>query len=173
MTESFLTQEASQKRQHVERRSPSRNPLWFRRRDRNHQNPNRRDHSSLTRLHNLNEETKSTNSAKILRGFRDMMEFNIVFISRKANAVQTLIDENRRTGSCVDMTRVSITNGVRVKLRETMSEFHRFRERIFAEYIEDGSTFLATGEDPSNEDMEKMISGNGLVMTFEVKPDMG
>ncbi|CAN6807474.1 unnamed protein product [Brassica oleracea] len=92
-----------------------------------------------------------------------MMEFNIVFISRKANAVQTLIDENRRTGSCVDMTRVSITNGVRVKLRETMSEFHRFRERIFAEYIEDGSTFLATGEDPSNEDMEKMISGNGLV----------
>ncbi|KAH0908136.1 hypothetical protein HID58_031457 [Brassica napus] len=56
----------------------------------------------------LIEETKSTNSAKILRGFRDRMEFNIVSISRKANAVKTLIDaiepENRRTGSCVDMT---------------------------------------------------------------------
>ncbi|CAF1714928.1 unnamed protein product [Brassica rapa subsp. trilocularis] len=67
------------------------------------------------------------------------MEFNIVSISRKANAVKTLIDaiepENRRTGSC-DMTRVSITNGVRTKLRETMSEFHRFRERIVAEYTE-------------------------------------
>ncbi|KAF3514402.1 hypothetical protein F2Q69_00001646 [Brassica cretica] len=83
------------------------------------------------------------------------MEFNIVSISRKANAVKTLIDaiepENRRTGSCVDMTRVSITNG-RISEREVL--------------------FLAIVEDPSKDDMEKMISGNG-VMTFEVKPDMG
>ena len=87
-------------------------------------------------LKNLNEETKSTHSAKILRGLRDRMESNIVAISRKANAVKTLIEaietENQKSGSCVDRTRVSITNGVRAKLRETMSEFHRLRERIFA-----------------------------------------
>ncbi|KAF8100144.1 hypothetical protein N665_0230s0028 [Sinapis alba] len=129
-------------------------------------------------LKNLNEETKSTHSAKILRGLRDRMESNIVSISRKANAVKTLIDaietENRKSGSCVDRTRVSITNGVRAKLRETMNEFHRLRERIFAEYREDlkRKYFLATGEEPSNEDMEKMISGDGLVKTFEVKPEM-
>ncbi|CAH8303680.1 unnamed protein product [Eruca vesicaria subsp. sativa] len=129
-------------------------------------------------LENLNEETKSTHSAKILRGLRDRMESNIVSISRKANAVKTLIDaiekENRKSGSCVDRTRVSITNGVRAKLRETMSEFHRLRERIFAEYREDlkRKYFLATGEEPSNEDMDKMISGDGLVKTFEVKPEM-
>ncbi|CAG7900644.1 hypothetical protein BRARA_G00197 [Brassica rapa] len=129
-------------------------------------------------LKNLNEETKSTHSAKILRGLRDRMESNIVAISRKANAVKTLIEaietENQKSGSCVDRTRVSITNGVRAKLRETMSEFHRLRERIFAEYREDlkRKYFLATGEEPSNEDMEKMISGDGLVKTFEVKPEM-
>ncbi|KAJ0254287.1 Syntaxin-112 [Hirschfeldia incana] len=129
-------------------------------------------------LKSLNEETKSTHSAKILRGLRDRMESNIVAISRKANAVKTLIDaietENRKSGSCVDRTRVSITNGVRARLRETMSEFHRLRERIFAEYREDlkRKYFLATGEEPSDEDMEKMISGDGLVKTFEVKPEM-
>ncbi|KAG2323402.1 hypothetical protein Bca52824_016615 [Brassica carinata] len=129
-------------------------------------------------LKNLKEETKSTHSAKILRGLRDRMESDIVSISRKANAVKTLIDavetENRKSGSCADRTRVAITNGVRAKLRETMSEFHRLRERIFAEYREDlkRKYFLATGEEPSDEDMEKMISGDGLVKTFEVKLEM-
>ncbi|EOA31097.1 hypothetical protein CARUB_v10014250mg [Capsella rubella] len=142
----------------------------------------------LLDLQNLNEETKSTHSTKILRGLRDRMESNIVTISRKANRVKTLIETleksnvaNRtsfKEGSCVDRTRTSITNGVRAKLRDTMSEFHRLRERIFADYREDlkRKYFLATGEEPSNEDMEKMISGSrtgpGLVKTFEVKPEM-
>ncbi|KAF8118239.1 hypothetical protein N665_0005s0008 [Sinapis alba] len=125
----------------------------------------------LLELKHLNEETKSTHSAKILRGLRDRMESNIVAVSRKANTAKTLIDAvetaNRRSGTCVDRTRVSITNGVRAKLRETMSEFHRLKEMIFADYREDlkRKYFLATGEEPSNEDMEKF----GL---FEVKPEM-
>ncbi|XP_019090802.1 PREDICTED: syntaxin-112-like [Camelina sativa] len=142
----------------------------------------------LLDLQNLNEETKSSHSAKILRGLRDRMESNIVTISRKANRVKTLIEAleksnvaNRasfKEGSCVYRTRTSITNGVRAKLRDTMSEFHRLRERIFADYREDlkRKYFLATGEEPSNEDMEKMISGSGsgsdLVKTFKVRPEM-
>ncbi|KAJ0241947.1 Syntaxin [Hirschfeldia incana] len=125
----------------------------------------------LLELQNLNEETKSTHSAKILRGLRDRMESNIVAVSRKANAAKTLIDAietaNRRSGSCTERTRVSVTNGVRAKLRETMSEFRRLREMIFADYREDlkRKYFLATGEEPSSEDVEKF----GL---FEVKPEM-
>ncbi|WZZ43819.1 syntaxin-112-like [Brassica napus] len=131
----------------------------------------------LLELQNLNEETKSTHSAKILRGLRDRMESNIVAVSRKANTAKALIDAvetaNRRNGSCADRTRVSITNGVRAKLRETMGEFHRLREMVFADYREDlkRKYFLATGDEPSNEDVEKMISG-GLVKTFEVKAEM-
>ncbi|RID59265.1 hypothetical protein BRARA_F02506 [Brassica rapa] len=131
----------------------------------------------LLELQNLNEETKSTHSAKILRGLRDRMESNIVAVSRKANTAKALIDavetENRRSGSCTDRTRVAITNGVRAKLRETMGEFHRLREMIFADYREDlkRKYFLAIGEEPSDEDVEKMISG-GLVKTFEVKAEM-
>ncbi|CAN8271186.1 unnamed protein product [Cochlearia groenlandica] len=123
----------------------------------------------LLDLQTLNEETKSTHSNKILRGLRDRMESNIVSISRKANNVKTLIESldkrnvankaSFKEGSCVDRTRVSITNGLRSKLRDTMSEFHRLRERIFADYREDlkRKYFLATGEEPSNQDMEKMI----------------
>ncbi|CAA7022148.1 unnamed protein product [Microthlaspi erraticum] len=137
----------------------------------------------LLDLQNLNEETKSTHSAKILRGLRDRMESNIVSISRKSNAVKTLIETleksnaaNRasfKEGSSVDRTRVTITNGVRAKLRDTMSEFHRLRERIFADYREElkRKYFLATGEEASDDDMEKMISG-GFVKTFEVRPEM-
>ncbi|KAF3543869.1 hypothetical protein DY000_02005560 [Brassica cretica] len=131
----------------------------------------------LLELQNLNEETKSTHSAKILRGLRDRMESNIVAVSRKANTAKALIDAvetaNRRSGSCEDRTRVSITNGVSAKLRETMGEFHRLREMIFADYREDlkRKYFLATGDEPSNEDVEKMISGE-LVKTFEVKAEM-
>ncbi|CAN6968820.1 hypothetical protein Bca4012_005259 [Brassica carinata] len=131
----------------------------------------------LLELQNLNEETKSTHSAKILRGLRDRMESNIVAVSRKANTAKALIDAvetaNRRSGSCEDRTRVAITNGVRAKLRETMGEFHRLREMIFADYREDlkRKYFLATGDEPSDEDVEKMISG-GLVKTFVVKPEM-
>ncbi|CAF2088397.1 BnaA06g25340D [Brassica napus] len=132
----------------------------------------------LLELQNLNEETKSTHSAKILRGLRDRMESNIVAVSRKANTAKALIDavetENRRSGSCTDRTRVAITNGVRAKLRETMGEFHRLREMIFADYREDlkRKYFLAIGEEPSDEAMEKMMISGGLVKTFEVKAEM-
>ncbi|XP_048590969.1 syntaxin-112-like [Brassica napus] len=132
----------------------------------------------LLEVQNLNEETKSTHSAKILRGLRDRMESNIVAVSRKANTAKALIDavetENRRSGSCTDRTRVAITNGVRAKLRETMGEFHRLREMIFADYREDlkRKYFLAIGEEPSDEAMEKMMISGGLVKTFEVKAEM-
>ncbi|CAN8257709.1 unnamed protein product [Cochlearia groenlandica] len=123
----------------------------------------------LLDLQTLNEETKSTHSNKILRGLRDRTESNIVSISRKSNTVKTLIETLEKSnvlnkarfkeGSCVDRTRVSVTNGLKAKLRDTMSEFRRLRERIYEEYREDlkRKYFLATGEEASNEDIEKMM----------------
>ncbi|XP_010531042.1 PREDICTED: syntaxin-112 [Tarenaya hassleriana] len=141
----------------------------------------------MLNLQNLNEETKSTHSTKILRGLRDRMESDIFAISRKANTVKTRLESldkinisNRevsrafKEGSCVDRTRTSITNGLRVKLRDMMNDFRSLRERIFADYKEDlkRKYFLATGEEPSNEAIDRMISGSGSVRTFEVNPEM-
>ncbi|KAL6346298.1 hypothetical protein AAG906_033094 [Vitis piasezkii] len=91
-------------------------------------------------LHNLNEETKSTHSAKVLRGLRDRMDSNALTILRKAKVVKARLEaidksnvrnrrisEAYREGSPVDRTRISVTNGLRSKLRDMMNNFHSLR----------------------------------------------
>ncbi|KAK6924381.1 Syntaxin, N-terminal domain [Dillenia turbinata] len=141
----------------------------------------------LLDLQNLNEETKSTHSAKVLRGLRDQMESNTVSILRKANIIKAKLEaldrsniENRRIlfqyreGSAVDRTRISVTNGLRVKLREMMSDFHSLRQRILSGHKEDLKRryFMATGNEPTEEVMSKMVSGSLRVQVFEEKNDL-
>ncbi|KAK4393692.1 syntaxin [Sesamum angolense] len=103
----------------------------------------------LIDLQNLNEETKSTYSAKILRGLRDRMDSDMVAVLRKAKVVKTRLEvldksnvANRRIslayaeGSAVDRTRVSTTNGLRAKLKDIMNGFQALREKIMSDYKE-------------------------------------
>ncbi|KAK1587946.1 hypothetical protein Q3G72_018538 [Acer saccharum] len=133
-------------------------------------------------LQNLNEGTKSTHSAKLLRGQRDRMESNTVSVLRKAkivkarlealdksNVTNRAISHDFREGSSVDRTRISVTNGLRVKLRDLMNDFQSLREKIWSDYKKDLKRryYNATGEEPSEEVIEKMISGGGKVQTFD------
>jgi len=135
-------------------------------------------------LQNLNEESKSTHSAKVLRGLRDRMESDIVAVLRKAKIVKARLESldrsnisNRRVselykeGSPIDRTRISVTNGSRVKLREIMNEFQILRQKILSDYKNDLKRryYTATGEEPSEEEIENMISGGGGVQMFEGK----
>lgn len=135
-------------------------------------------------LQNLNEESKSTHSAKVLRGLRDRMESDIVAVLRKAMIVKARLESldrsnisNRRVselykeGSPIDRTRISVTNGSKVKLREIMNEFHILRQKILSDYKNDLKRryYTATGEEPSEEEIENMISGGGGVQMFEGK----
>jgi len=132
-------------------------------------------------LQNLNEESKSTHSAKVLRGLRDRMESDIVAVLRKAKIVKARLESldrsnisNRRVselykeGSPIDRTRISVTNGSRVKLREIMQIL---RQKILSDYKNDLKRryYTATGEEPSEEEIENMISGGGGVQMFEGK----
>ncbi|XWS45439.1 hypothetical protein CRYUN_Cryun15aG0136900 [Craigia yunnanensis] len=138
-------------------------------------------------LQYLNEETKSTHSAKVLRGLRDRMESNTVSILRKAKIVKARLESldrsnvtNRRLseayqeGTCVDRTRMSITNGLRVKLREMMNDFQALREKILSDYKEDLKRryYNATGELPSEDMLEKVVSGGEKVQLFSEKVEM-
>ncbi|OMO56939.1 hypothetical protein CCACVL1_26153 [Corchorus capsularis] len=139
-------------------------------------------------LQTLNEETKSTHSAKVLRGLRDRMEADAVSILRKAKIVKARLESldksnitNRRIseaykeGTCVDRTRILITNGLRVKLREMMNEFQGLREKILSDHKEDLKRryYNATGEFPTEEVIEKMVSGSGdKVQLFAEKVGM-
>ncbi|XWS42079.1 hypothetical protein CRYUN_Cryun17cG0138100 [Craigia yunnanensis] len=138
-------------------------------------------------LQTLNEDTKSTHSAKILRGLRDRMESDTVSIIRKAkivkarlesldrsNATNRRLSEAYKEGTCVDRTRISITNGLRVKLREMMNDFQALRENILLDHKEDLKRryYNATGELPSEDVLEKVISGSGKVQLFAEKVEM-
>ena len=144
----------------------------------------------LSDLQTLNEEAKSTHSTKILRGLRDRMDSDVVAILRKVRIVKTRLEnldqsnaKNRkvsdayREGSPVDRTRISVTNGLRVKLREMMNNFQSLRDKIVEDHKEDlrRKYYCTTGELPSEEVIEKMVSGAMKVEMFEGKTevDMG
>ncbi|CAA0839550.1 Syntaxin-112 [Striga hermonthica] len=139
-------------------------------------------------LQSLNEETKSTHSAKILRGLRARMESDMYSVLRKAQIVKTRLESldksnlaNRNMsvkyaqGSAVDRTRISTTNGLRAQLRDLMNGFRALREKIVSDY-KDGLKrryFNATGECPTEEIIEKMMaSRNGAVEVFENRADI-
>lgn len=54
----------------------------------------------------------------------------------KSNVSNCRISVAYREGSTVDQTRVSVTNGLRVKLREMMNDFQLMPKRILLDYKE-------------------------------------
>lgn len=133
-------------------------------------------------LQDLNEETKSAHSPKVLRGLRDRINSDMVSVLRKAKVIKgrlELLDQSNvanrsesdayKKGSPIDRTRISVTNGLRIKLRDMMNDFQSLREKIMADHKEGLKKryYSATGEQPSEEVMEKMISGNLQVKAFE------
>lgn len=138
----------------------------------------------LIDLQGLNEESKITHSAKILRGIRDRMDSNMVSVLRKGKVVKARLESldksnkaNRKIrveyaeGSAVDRTRISTTNGLRIKLKDIMCGFQELRETILSDYKESlrRRYYNATGEVPSEEVIETMVSGNGKVEIFGAK----
>ncbi|KAG6432918.1 hypothetical protein SASPL_104508 [Salvia splendens] len=133
----------------------------------------------LLHLQHLNEETKSNQSSKILRGFRDQINSDMVTVLRKAKSIKSRLESldksnvaNRslsaeyRQGSHVDRTRTGVTHGLRIKLKEMMNDFQCLRERIVEEHREGVKARYcsATGEEPSDEMVEKMILDGGVVV---------
>ncbi|XP_034680905.1 syntaxin-112-like [Vitis riparia] len=141
----------------------------------------------LLDLQDLNEESKSTHSAKVLRGLRDRINSDMVTILRKAKNIKARLGsldqsniDNRsisaayKEGSPIDRTRMSVTNGLRIKLRDMMNDFQSLRDQIVKDHKEclKRRYFNATGEEPSEEVVEKMILGGGQVNVFDGKADL-
>lgn len=138
----------------------------------------------LTDLQSLNEETKSTHSAKVVRGLRDRMDSDMVSVLRKANNVKVMLEaldkaninnrkasDNFKEGSSIDRTRVSVTNGLRTKLKDMMNDFLSLREQIVSDYKDclRRRYFNANGVDPSDEIIERMLSGSVQLDVFNGK----
>ncbi|KAK6121437.1 hypothetical protein DH2020_044813 [Rehmannia glutinosa] len=131
----------------------------------------------LIDLQDLNEETKSAQSSKILRGLRDRINSDMVMVLRKAKIIKTRlesldksnIDDNR---SHIFRTRISVTNGLRIKLKDMMNDFQCLRDKIVCDHKEGLKKRYESihGEQPSDETIEKMVSDNGIV--FEGKGEI-
>ncbi|CAI9764378.1 unnamed protein product [Fraxinus pennsylvanica] len=140
----------------------------------------------LLNLQDLNEEVKSAQSYKILRSLRDRTNSDMVTLLRKARIIKTrleLLDKSNvvnrsvstyKEGSPVDRTRISVTHGLRVKLKDLMNDFQSLREQIVSEHKEGlrRKYYSVTGEKPSEEMIEKMLSGGEPVQIFEGKEDL-
>ncbi|XVE49034.1 hypothetical protein DITRI_Ditri01bG0049500 [Diplodiscus trichospermus] len=130
----------------------------------------------LLDLQDLKQEAKTTHSAKVLRGIRDRRNSDMVTVLEKARNIKSRLEsldhsniENRNVsmafneGSHVDRTRVSVTNGLRCKLREMMIDFQSLREQIVEDHKQGLKRryYNVTGEELSEEMAEKMSSGSG------------
>lgn len=141
----------------------------------------------LIDLQDLKEESRSTHSAKFLKGIRDRINSDMVTILRKAKKIKSRLESldqsnvaNRRLskaykeGSSVDRTRVSVTNGLRVKLRDMMHDFQALRENILKDHKEGLKRryYNATGEHPTEEMIERMILRGEKERVFEGKAEL-
>jgi syntaxin 1B/2/3 len=92
---------------------------------------------------------------------------------QKSNIANRIISECYKEGSPIDRTRVSVTNGLKVKLRDMMNDFQSLRDKIVLDHKEDLKRryYTVTGEVPSDEVMDKMISGSLKVEFLAGKTD--
>ncbi|KAL4199185.1 hypothetical protein AMTRI_Chr03g49920 [Amborella trichopoda] len=99
----------------------------------------------LRNLKDVDGEMKSVHDSNPLKFLRERMDLDMVSVLKRARAIKARLElldrsnaDNRRLygykeGGSVDRTRVSVTNGLRKKLRDIMKEFQSLREKIVAE----------------------------------------
>ncbi|XP_071692241.1 syntaxin-112-like [Rutidosis leptorrhynchoides] len=120
----------------------------------------------LLDLQTLNEEIKSAHSAKIIRGLRDQMESDMIAVLRKANVVRARLEclessTTHKENTAVERARVSVTNGLIVKLKKMMNDFQELRNKIVSDHEEylKRRFYNETGEYPKEGLIETMVSG--------------
>ncbi|XP_051145581.1 syntaxin-112-like [Andrographis paniculata] len=136
----------------------------------------------LLDLQDLNEGAKSAQSSKILQGIRDRINADMVAVLRKAKTIKARLElldkentseDNVSKGSHINRTRIAVTNGLRVKLKEMMNDFQSLREKIVAEHKEGlkRKYHSATGQQPTDEMVEKMVSEGRITGVLEGKSE--
>lgn len=127
----------------------------------------------LSKLQQANEESKSLHKPEALKSLRNRINADIVSVLKMARTIRSQLEEmdranvaNRRLSGLKDgtpaiyRTRITVTNGLRKKLKEIMMEFQELRQKMMAEHKETVGRcyFTITGEHPDEEVIEKIIS---------------
>ncbi|EFJ38484.1 hypothetical protein SELMODRAFT_74098 [Selaginella moellendorffii] len=125
----------------------------------------------LLKLNEDNESTKGIHRPGAMRELRLRMDEHVSLVLKNGRSIKSKLEAldasnlaNRKVkgceeGSSTDRTRMSITNSLRIKLRDLMADFANLRERMSSEYrgTIERRYFTVTGEQASQEVIERMI----------------
>lgn len=140
------------------------------------------------KLQRANEESKTVHKAKDMKALRDLMDKSVTEVLRKAKVVKRKLEDldksnmaNRRLSGCeegtsTDRTRISVTNSLRKKLKDSMGEFQVLRQSMMEEYkdIIGRRFYTITGEHADEDTIEKIISaGEGETVLQKAIQEQG
>eukprot|EP00242_Pyramimonas_sp_CCMP2087_P014888 CAMPEP_0198208072 /NCGR_PEP_ID=MMETSP1445-20131203/11466_1 /TAXON_ID=36898 /ORGANISM="Pyramimonas sp., Strain CCMP2087" /LENGTH=322 /DNA_ID=CAMNT_0043881331 /DNA_START=365 /DNA_END=1330 /DNA_ORIENTATION=+ len=123
----------------------------------------------LKALQSAHERGKTASRAQDMKEIRQQMQDITTDVGKLANDAKTRLEnldtENTSlrskygANSCQDRTRTSITNSIRKKLKDILSEFSEVRARIHEEYRETVSRrfYTVNGTKLDDEQLENMI----------------
>ncbi|CAB4317389.1 unnamed protein product [Prunus armeniaca] len=130
----------------------------------------------LERLHqNLqssHEHSKTLHNAKAVKDLRSRMDADVTLALKKAKVLKVRLEALDRSnaanrslpgcgpGSSSDRTRISVVNGLRKKLKDSMDSFNSLRQKISSEYRETVQRryFTVSGENPDEKTLDRLIS---------------
>ncbi|XP_010557974.1 PREDICTED: syntaxin-121-like [Tarenaya hassleriana] len=118
------------------------------------------------------EQSKMIRDANAVKDLRSKMDGDVAAALRKAKTIKLKLESLDRAnaanrskpgcgpGSSADRTRISVVNGLRKTLKDSMESFNRLREKVWSEYgeIVERRYFTVTGENPDEETLDRLIS---------------
>ncbi|PIA31944.1 hypothetical protein AQUCO_04700067v1 [Aquilegia coerulea] len=142
----------------------------------------------LQKLQVANEESKTVTKASTMKAIKQRMAKDIDEVGKIARKIKTKLDEidkdnaaNRQKPGCgkgtgVDRSRVAMTNALKKKLKERMTDFQILRKNIQDEYrdVVERRVFTVTGNRPDDETIDQLIeTGNSEQIFHKAIQEMG
>ncbi|PRQ44175.1 hypothetical protein RchiOBHm_Chr3g0476321 [Rosa chinensis] len=135
-----------------------------------------RIHQNLQSAH---EQSKTLHNANTVKDLRSRMDADVTLALKKAKVIKVRLEALDRSnaanrslpgcgpGSSSDRTRISVVNGLRKKLKDSMDSFNSLRQKISLEYRETVQRryYTVSGENPDEKTLDLLIS-TGQSETF-------
>ncbi|RXH76408.1 hypothetical protein DVH24_019296 [Malus domestica] len=123
-------------------------------------------------LQSSHEKSKTLHNATAVKDLRSRMDADVTLALKKAKVLKVRLEALDRSnaanrslpncgpGSSSDRTRISVVNGLRKKLKDSMDSFNALRQKISSEYRETVQRryYTVSGENPDEKTLDLLIS---------------
>ncbi|KAL5972750.1 hypothetical protein ACLOJK_039555 [Asimina triloba] len=135
----------------------------------------------LQNLQEANEESKSVTKASAMKAIKRRMEKDIDDVGKIARNIKAKLEDidkenlnNRQKPGCgkgsgVDRSRMAMTNALKKKLKDRMTDFQTLRQNIQDEYREvvERRVFTVTGTKPDDKTIDLLIETGNSEQIFQ------